>query len=135
MIGFRIFSKKFKIFPEYLFSIVITITFKSTLYFILSFVSKLIWSRNSHWNRTSTQTFHKITYNTCFGTTCYKVFGLKFSLYLKGSRLFRLFKKNLRRLVTFSIKRIFLSKNILTLRTKQKKCYKQLLEWQLVKQL
>ena len=25
---------------------------------------KAIWSRNSHWNRTSTQTFHKITFNT-----------------------------------------------------------------------
>jgi len=30
----------------------------------INFVSKLIWSRTSHWNKTSTQTFHKITYNT-----------------------------------------------------------------------
>ena len=42
------------------------IKLKSTLYFDFCFVSKLIWSiyRNSHWNKTSTQTFHKITFNT-----------------------------------------------------------------------
>ena len=65
---------------------------KSTLYFDFCFVSKLIWSINSHWNKTSTQTFHKITYNTIFfGTKCYRDFGLIFSLYLEGSRLFRLY--------------------------------------------
>jgi len=33
-----------------------------------------------------------------FGTTCYRVFGLKFSLYLEGSRLFRLYLLNPKRL-------------------------------------
>ena len=38
---------------------------KSTLSFYFCFVLKLIWSyRKSHWNKTGTQTFHKITYNT-----------------------------------------------------------------------
>ena len=38
------------------------IKFKSTLFW--SFISKFIWSKNSHWNKTSKQTFQKITYNT-----------------------------------------------------------------------
>ena len=57
MIGSRIFSKIF-------FSIEMKIKLKSTLYFDFCFVTKLIWSRKSHWNKTSTQMFHKITYNT-----------------------------------------------------------------------
>ena len=42
------------------------IKLKSTLYFDFCFVSKLIWSRKSHWNKTeiSTQMFFKITYDT-----------------------------------------------------------------------
>ena len=39
------------------------IKLKSTLNFNDCFVSKLIWSRNRHWNKTITQTFHKITCN------------------------------------------------------------------------
>ena len=59
MIGSRIFSKKIRIFPEYFCSTEMKVKFKSTLYFDFCFVSKLIWPRNSHWNKTSTQTFQK----------------------------------------------------------------------------
>ena len=57
-------SKNLGYFQNIFFSIEMKIKLKSTLYFDFCFVSKLIWSRNSHWNKTSTQTFHKITYNT-----------------------------------------------------------------------
>ena len=40
------------------------IKLKSILYFDFCFVLKLILYRNSHWNKTSTQTFHKIIFNT-----------------------------------------------------------------------
>ena len=39
------------------------IKLKSTLYFDFCFVSKLIWSRNSYWNKTGTQTFYEVNYN------------------------------------------------------------------------
>ena len=35
--------------------------------------------------------FIKLPTSLLFGTTCYKVFGLKFSLYLEGYRRFRLY--------------------------------------------
>jgi len=66
-----------------------TLKSKLTLYFYFCFVKKLILSRISHCDETRTQTYHKITYKYFyFGITCYKVFGLKFSLYVKDSRIF-----------------------------------------------
>ena len=54
--------------------------------------SKLIWSSNSHWNKTSTQTFHKITYNTIILTRRVITFlDLNCLLYHEGSLLFRLY--------------------------------------------
>ena len=73
---------------------------KSTLYFDFCFVPKLIWS----WNKTSTQTFHKITYNTI--------------IFLYISKVLALLEYILSLAWTFSIKRKFLSKNFITLRTK-----------------
>ena len=57
-------QKRFRIFPKFFFSIEMKIKLKSALYVDFWLVSKRIWSRNSHWNKTSTQTFHRITYNT-----------------------------------------------------------------------
>ena len=56
------------------------IKLKSTLYFDLCFVSKIIWSRNDHWNKTSTQTFHKITYNNYYSRLRNWVFGTNSNL-------------------------------------------------------
>ena len=68
------------------------IKLKLTLYFYLCILKKLILSRNNHCNKSSTQTFPKITYNTnYFGMRrAIKLLGLKFSLYLEGSHLFKL---------------------------------------------
>ena len=81
------------------------IKLKLTLYFDFCFVSKLIWSRNSYWNTTSTQTFHKITYNTIIvALRAIKFLDLSISISWRFSPW------------TFSIKRKFLSKNFITLR-------------------
>ena len=61
-IGSRIFWKKFGYFSKIIFfSIEMKRKWKSTLYFDFCFISELIWSRKSHWNKTSRHTFHKIT--------------------------------------------------------------------------
>ena len=98
------------------------IKLKSTLYFDFCFVSKLIWSRNSHWNKTSTQTFHKITYNTIIlARRAIKFLDLNF-LYISKVLAFLDYILSLakawdkiksKKAWTFSIKRKFLSKNFI----------------------
>ena len=121
-IGSRIFSKKIGIFPTFFFSWngnKIKINF---IFWLLLCFKELIWTKNNYWNKTSTHTlsrFRKLHMTVLFCTTCYKVFGLKISLYLEGSRLFKLYlflakareKIKSKKAWTFSIKRKFLSKH------------------------
>ena len=90
LIGSPIFSKQFRIFQNIFFSIEIKLKLKSTLWFDFCFVPKLIWS----WNKTSTQTFHKITYNII--------------IFLYISKVLALLEYILSLAWTFSIKRKFL---------------------------
>ena len=86
--GSRIFSKKFRIFPKYLFSLEMKIKLKSTLYLEICFVLKLIWSRNRFWNKTNT--FHKTTCSTIILIRSAKVFEQNFSFSREGANLFRI---------------------------------------------
>ena len=126
LIGSRIFSKNLGYFQNIRFSLEIKIN-KIQINFIFWLLpcSKLIWSRNSHWNKTSTQTFHKITYNTVIFTTLSIQFLDIYCLYfskvlafldyiLSLAKAWDISKKDW----TFSIKRKFLSKNFTRLRTK-----------------
>ena len=63
---------------------------KSTLFFYFCFVLMLISSRNGHWNKTSTQTFHKITYNTFILIRRCKGLDRNFLFIGKSSSLLRL---------------------------------------------
>jgi len=99
------------------FSIKMKIKLKLTLYFDFFLVSKLIWSRNSPWNKTSTQMFQKITYNTIILVQrAIKFLNLNF-LYI--SKVLVFLDYILSRALTFSIKRKYLSKNFITLQTKK----------------
>ena len=108
-----IFSKKFGIFPIYFFSIETKI---NELH-----IAKLIWSRNSHWNKTSKQKFHKITHNTVIlPRRAIKSFALNF-LYISKVLAFLDYIVSLakargkiksKKAWTFSIKRKFLCKNL-----------------------
>ena len=94
------------------------IKLKSTLYFDFCFVSMFIWSRNSHLNKTSTQTFHKITYTTItLARRTKKLLVLAFLDYILSFAKAR-DKIKSKKTWTFSIKRTYLSKNFITLWTK-----------------
>jgi len=85
--------------------------------------------KNGHWNKTSTQTFHKITYNsnTSFlARRAIKFWDLNF-LYISKVLAFLNYIMSLAKAVEkikskkawiFSIKKKFLSKNFITMRTK-----------------
>ena len=118
-------QKNYHISKIFFFSIEMIIKLKLILNFDFHFVSKLIWSRNSHWNKTRTQPFHKITYNTVIFTTLSIQFLDIYCLYfskvlafldyiLSLAKAWDISKKDW----TFSIKRKFLSKNFIRLRTK-----------------
>ena len=127
MIGFQIFSKKIRIFPKDFCLIKMKIKLKSTLYFDFCFVSKLIWCRNSDWNKISTQTFHKITYSAIILARCaLKFLDLNFLYFSKVLVFFDYIlsldkvwdKIKSKKERTFSIIRKVLPKNIIILRTK-----------------
>jgi len=103
------FSPKNLEYFQNIFLIEIKLKLKSILHFDFCFVSKLIWSKNRHWYKTSAQTFHKTTYhNVISARRAIKFLDLDF-LYIAKARD----KINLKRLdkETISVQKLYNTAN------------------------